>query len=80
MPGGKRKKLFWDAKRRTGRSFTTEHVWTFTMYQSQVDMSRYELDVALRFDLARNLDGQPLQFMIKDRYDFTEVYLPAHMS
>ena len=37
------------------------------MYQHQVDMSKYQLDVALRFDLTRCLDGQPLQFMIKDR-------------
>lgn len=37
------------------------------MYQSQVNMSTYGLDVALRYDLSRHLDGQPLQFMMKDR-------------
>lgn len=30
-------------------------------------MSDYTLDVGLRFDLSRHLDGQPLQFMVKDR-------------
>ena len=38
------------------------------MYQSQVNMSTYGLDVALRYDLTRHLDGQPLQFMMKDRW------------
>lgn len=35
---------------------------------SQVDMGAYELKVPIaRSDLARYLDGQPLQFMLKDR-------------
>ena len=68
LPAAKRKKFFWDPKKRRDRRVTTEHVWTFTMYQHQVDMSKYQLDVALRFDLTRCLDGQPLQFMIKDRF------------
>jgi len=64
----KRQKVFRDAKMRTDRVFTEQHVWTFTMYQSQVDMARYGLDVGLRFDLTNHLDGQPLQFMMKDRF------------
>jgi hypothetical protein len=37
------------------------------MFQHFVDMSKYELDMVYRFDLADKLDGQPLQFMCKDR-------------
>ena len=52
---------------RKERQYTLDHVWTFVMYQSQVNMSTYGLDVALKYDLSRHLDGQPLQFMMKDR-------------
>ncbi|KAK9907705.1 hypothetical protein WJX75_008523 [Coccomyxa subellipsoidea] len=67
MDALKRKKRFWDPKRRAGHSFTREHVWTFQMYQHFVDMGSYELNLMYTFDLARHLDGQPLQFMLKDR-------------
>ena len=40
-------------------------MYTFTLYQHFVDMSRYELDMLKRFDLACHLDGQPLQFMVR---------------
>jgi len=62
----KRQKVFRNAKARN-RLFTEDHVWTFTIYQSQVDLASYSLDVGLRFDLTNHLDGQPLQFMMKDR-------------
>ena len=52
---------------RKERQYTQDHIWTFVMYQSQVNMSTYGLDVALKYDLSRHLDGQPLQFMMKDR-------------
>ena len=58
----------WAAKHRAGRRFSTEHVWTFQLYQHFVDMGKYELNMIYKFDLTRNLDGQPLQFMVKDRY------------
>jgi len=58
--------VFRNAKARN-RLFTEDHVWTFTIYQSQVDLASYSLDVGLRFDLTNHLDGQPLQFMMKDR-------------
>ena len=35
--------------------------------QHFVDLSTYELDMVRRFDLSCHLDGQPLQFMMKDR-------------
>ena len=57
----------WAAKHRAGRRFSTEHVWTFQLYQHFVDMGKYELNMIYKFDLTRNLDGQPLQFMVKDR-------------
>lgn len=72
--------MFWSEKRRRSLCFTTEHVWTMTLYQSQVDMSTYELDVALKFDLTRHLNGQPLQFMMKDRYSFLLIKLPPGMQ
>ncbi len=67
MPATKRKKFMWTAKHRAGRRFSTEHVWTFQLYQHFVDMGKYELNMIYKFDLTRNLDGQPLQFMVKDR-------------
>lgn len=57
----------WSAKHRADRCFDTEHVWTFQLYQHFVDMGAYELNMIYNFDLTRNLDGQPLQFMLKDR-------------
>lgn len=66
-PAAKRRKHFWNKRNRAGHSFSTEHVWTFSMFQHFVDMSKYELDMVYRFDLADKLDGQPLQFMCKDR-------------
>ncbi len=47
--------------------YSPDYVWTFEIYQHFVDMAAYELDMIHRFDLTRHLDGQPLQFMIKDR-------------
>ena len=71
LPWRKRQRLFWDPKMRKERQYSLEHVWTFVMYQSQVNMSTYGLDVALKYDLSRHLDGQPLQFMLKDRSVFS---------
>lgn len=39
------------------------------MYQMFVDMGAYELNFIRRFDLACHLDGQPMQFMMKLRWD-----------
>ena len=36
MPAGKRKRHYWNPANRAGRSFTTEHVWTFSMFQDKV--------------------------------------------
>eukprot|EP00884_Botryococcus_braunii_P000010 jgi/Botrbrau1/10009/Bobra.0012s0097.1 len=63
----KRKRHFSSLAELGDRTFTQEHVWTFEMCQQYIDMSRYELEVLQRFDLTRHLDGQPLQFMLKDR-------------
>ena len=63
----KRKSWMSDKRNLQGRRFDTSHVWTFHLYQHFVDMARYELDMVYRFDLTRNLDGQPLQFMFKDK-------------
>ncbi|KAK9803895.1 hypothetical protein WJX72_002783 [[Myrmecia] bisecta] len=62
-----RKRFFLDAKQRADRRFDTDKIWTFAIYQHFVDMGTYELDMIHRFDLSRHLDGQPLQFMAKDK-------------
>jgi hypothetical protein len=80
MAAGRRKRHFWDAKNRAGRCFTTEHVWTFQLYQHFVSLGSYELDMIYRFDLARHLDGQPLQFMLKDRFGPKTVALASAVS
>ena len=66
-PAAKRKRFFWSKANRAGRQFTTEHVWTWQIYQHVVDMGAYELSMIYTFNLADKLDGQPLQFMVKDR-------------
>lgn len=68
VSSSRRQKYFWSPENRRQMTFTCEHVWTFCIYQSQVDMSKYSLNVGLQFDLSRHLDGQPLQFMMKDRF------------
>ena len=60
-----RKRYFWSKSNRAKHTFSTEHVYTFSLYQHFVDMSRYELDMLKRFDLGCHLDGQPLQFMVR---------------
>ena len=35
--------------------------------QHVIDMSRYELTLFKRFELASRLNGQPMQFMVKDQ-------------
>ena len=67
LSASRRQKHFWSPENRN-RTYTTEHIWTFCIYQSQVNMSTYQLDVGLKFDLCRHLDGQPMQFMLRDRY------------
>lgn len=42
-------------------------MWTWQVYQHVVDMGAYELNMIYTFSLADKLDGQPLQFMVKDR-------------
>ena len=66
VSASRRQKFFRNPENRK-RAFSQEHVWTFCIYQSQVNMSTYQLDVGLKFDLCRHLDGQPMQFMLKDR-------------
>ena len=50
-------------------------VYTFHLFQHMVDLSTYELDLALsRFDLTRYLDGQPLQFMMRMRSSGASIF------
>ena len=39
-----------------------------------VDLSTFHLHLLRKFDLVRYLDGQPLQTMMKDRYNMHQVH------
>jgi hypothetical protein len=56
------------AKNLEGRTFDTEHVWTFHIWQHLIDFSSYRLSVGgfLGLDLTAALNGQPLQLTCKD--------------
>ncbi|KAF6256540.1 hypothetical protein COO60DRAFT_1640616 [Scenedesmus sp. NREL 46B-D3] len=62
-----RRKHFQSAAHRTAASFTTEHVWTFHLWQEYLDFASYLLNLSYSsYDLTQHLDGQPLQVMVKD--------------
>lgn len=61
-----RRKFFQSAKQREYRRYTTDHVWTFHLWQEFLDYSSYVLSLYSTYDLIQHLDGQPLQVMIKD--------------
>lgn len=64
----KRKSYYGSAARRRESFFETDIVYTFHIFQHLVDLGSYELDLSLyKFDLATYLDGQPLQFMMRER-------------
>ena len=66
LPAEARRKLFTRASARASRTFGTDHVWTFHLWQQFIDMSDYTLSVGgVKYDLARHLAGQPLQFLAK---------------
>jgi hypothetical protein len=66
LPAEARRKLFTRASARASRTFGTDMVWTFHLWQQFIDMSDYTLTVAgAKYDLARHLAGQPLQFLAK---------------
>jgi hypothetical protein len=42
--------------------FSTEHVWTFHLWQEYIDYASYMLSLGYSsYDLTQHLDGQPLQ-------------------
>jgi hypothetical protein len=66
LPAEARRKLFTRASARASRTFGTDMVWTFHLWQQFIDMSDYTLSVAgAKYDMARHLAGQPLQFLAK---------------
>lgn len=60
----RRKAFFSRRPNRSGRVFSTEHVYTFYLYQHLVDLSQYRLHMVGSFDLTSHLNGQPLRFMM----------------
>ncbi|KAI8464539.1 MAG: hypothetical protein J3K34DRAFT_526123 [Monoraphidium minutum] len=67
LPVAARRKHFQAAKNRAGVNFDTQHVWTFHLWQEFIDYAAYVLSLSYSsYDLTQHLDGQPLQFMIKD--------------
>jgi hypothetical protein len=55
-------------KARRGRTYSTEHVWTFYIWQQVIDVGGYYLDLLVQqYDMIQHLDGQPLQSMLKDK-------------
>lgn len=59
-----RKAFFSRRGNRSGRVFSTDHVYTFYLYQHLVDLSQYRLNMVGSFDLTSHLNGQPLRFMM----------------
>ena len=55
-------------RNRQDRLFDTENTYTFHFWQHLLDLSTYELDMGVaQFNIAANLDGQPLQLMVKQQ-------------
>ncbi len=55
-------------RNRNGRAFTPEHVYTFHFWQHMLDCAAFKLDLGFAaFDLAKHLDGQPLQLMAQQK-------------
>ena len=51
---------------RDGRvpSFDVDQVWTFSFWQSQIDVSKYSVDLGVgKFDLVPIMDGQPIALL-----------------
>tara|TARA_B110001450_G_scaffold147738_1_gene138127 strand:+ start:930 stop:2453 length:1524 start_codon:yes stop_codon:yes gene_type:complete len=45
-------------------TYDTENVWTFSFWQSQIDMSKYSVDLGVgKFDLVPIMDGQPIALL-----------------
>jgi hypothetical protein len=64
MPASERKRVFAKAKNRRGRMFTTDHYYVFHFWQHLLDCAKFELELGVgTFDVAKHLDGQPLQLM-----------------
>lgn len=64
---GRRKKILTSSSE--NYKFDTTSVYTFDFFQHLLDASRYELDLAgiKRVNLAKILDGQPLQVLAQHR-------------
>ena len=64
LPSSQRRRMFLNAKNRRGREFKPGHVYTFHFWQHMLDCAAFKLDLGIAaFDLAKHLDGQPLQLM-----------------
>ncbi|KAI8468383.1 MAG: hypothetical protein J3K34DRAFT_523009 [Monoraphidium minutum] len=63
-----RRRHFMMERNRRGRTYSTEHVWTFCIWQQVIDYAGYYLDLLVQdYDCVQHMDGQPLQAMMKDK-------------
>jgi len=68
LPASKRRRFFSDPKNRKGREFTPGHMYTFHFWQHMLDCAAFKLDLGIAaFDLAKHLDGEPLQLMAQQK-------------
>ncbi|GBF96590.1 hypothetical protein Rsub_09336 [Raphidocelis subcapitata] len=68
MASDARRRRFMRDVHRRGRTYTTDHVWTFVIWQQVIDVAGYFLDLIVQqYDMIQHLDGQPLQSMVKDK-------------
>ncbi|KIY98979.1 hypothetical protein MNEG_8986 [Monoraphidium neglectum] len=68
MPSESRRRHFMAERNRRARTFSTEHVWTFCIWQQVIDYAGYYLDLLVQnYDVIQHMDGQPLQAMMKDK-------------
>ena len=64
LPSSQRRRMFLNARNRRGREFKPGLVYTFHFWQHMLDCAAFKLDLGIAsFDLAKHLNGQPLQLM-----------------
>lgn len=68
LSGAARQKYFDNLKNLATFQFDAEHVHTFVILQSFLDLQQYKLSLGgpLTMDLSQILNGQPLQMMVKN--------------
>jgi len=67
LSGKQRRSHFASSANRQGRCFSTDHVWTFQMYDHTLNYATFHLNVPFfKLDMVQVLGGRPMRLMIKD--------------